>query len=102
MSASDWSVCPRCVLRAQAKRSQALKKADDLYGKVSAEEFLAAREKLSDIATIHTEDFDTFREDYEILGADKGVVKVTYSGNCEVCGLSLSFEEDHPIPGVSS
>jgi hypothetical protein len=29
-------------------------------------------------------------------------VTVSYGGECEVCGLSLSFTEQKPIPGVSS
>jgi hypothetical protein len=44
---------------------------------------------------------DTFREDYEIYGAEDGTVTVTYSGSCQSCGLSLSFRDDREIPGVT-
>jgi hypothetical protein len=39
-----------------------------------------------------------FREDYEI-GQDEGVVSVRYSGECQRCGLSVTFEQEYPIPG---
>lgn len=39
-------------------------------------------------------------EDYEITGADTGIVTVGYSGSCTVCKLSLDFTETHPIPGA--
>ena len=39
-----------------------------------------------------------FREDYEIYGAETGVVTVSYSGVCRQCGLSLHFEDRKPIP----
>jgi len=45
---------------------------------------------------------ESFREDYEIYGADEGTVTVSYSGSCTKCRLSLSFEDDHPIEGVNS
>jgi hypothetical protein len=44
---------------------------------------------------------ETFREDYEIYGAETGTVKVYYGGSCENCGLTLNFEHEHEIPGVS-
>jgi len=43
----------------------------------------------------------TFREDYEIYGASDGTVKVDYGGSCTECGLSLSFNHEHEIPGVT-
>lgn len=39
-----------------------------------------------------------FREDYEIYGAETGVVTVSYSGACCLCGLSLCFEYRKSIP----
>jgi len=39
---------------------------------------------------------ETFREDYEFYGASEGVLHISYSGHCGVCGLSPSFE--HVLP----
>jgi hypothetical protein len=44
---------------------------------------------------------DTFREYYEIFGAETGTVGVSYSGRCDECGLRLDFEHAHEIPGVA-
>jgi hypothetical protein len=44
---------------------------------------------------------DTFREDYQIYGADEGTVHVGYSGSCEKCGLRIDFDHEHEIPGVN-
>ncbi len=40
-----------------------------------------------------------FREDYEVYGAETGTVTVEYNGECQRCGLKLSFTTEHPIPG---
>lgn len=42
-----------------------------------------------------------FREDYEIYGAESGTVCISYSGRCNSCGLSVSWEDSHPIEGAS-
>ena len=39
-----------------------------------------------------------FREDYEICGAETGTVTVEYRGECQRCGLLLTFTAEHPIP----
>lgn len=68
-----------------------------MYGVASVEEFDAARAdlELAKREGIREEHDETFREDYEIYGAQTGTVKVRYKGGCEVCGLSLSFEHEH-------
>lgn len=94
MSASNWAICPRCLSRARKTEAEALAKVMASYGKVPLEEFDQARAK---IETPNPADFATFREDYEIYGADDGAVKVDYSGGCQVCGLELSFTDEHPL-----
>ena len=39
MSADNWTVCPRCLYRADAAESAAAEAAYAAYGKVSVEEF---------------------------------------------------------------
>lgn len=70
-----------------------------LYGKVPLEQFDRARLTLTNLAS---DSKDTFRENYEIYGAQTGVVTVSYSGKCQVCQLSLRFEETHPLPGFGA
>jgi len=33
----------------------------------------------------------TFREDYEVYGAETGEVTASYSGRCSVCDVGLDF-----------
>lgn len=41
----------------------------------------------------------TWREHYEFWGIEKGVLKIDYSGECDVCGLEMEYENTVPIPG---
>ena len=97
MSADNWAVCPRCVKQARAAEAKALAKVMASYGKVPVEEFDRAR---ADVPTSDPEKFRTFREDYEIYGADDGDVVVDYGGSCTECGLHLTFTDHHPIPEI--
>jgi hypothetical protein len=95
MSASNWATCPKCFSdNEEAVRQQAAKVAET-YGKVSVEEFDAARRVLA--LRVDKKLDQTLREDYEIWGAGDGVVRVSYGCGCEVCGLSLSFGHEHQL-----
>src|SRR5215471_7810926 len=98
MSASSMAVCPRCVERArQAHLAESVALATG-YGVIPAQEYMTrtAANQLPD-----PNRFRTFREDYDITGADTGTVTVSYGGSCEVCDLELDFTDAHPIPGVT-
>lgn len=97
MSADNWAVCPRCMARARKAEADKLAEVMASYGTVPVAEFDAAR---AAIKPVRDQDYRTFREDYEIYGAEGGLVQVSYSGHCDVCGLSLDFKDEHPIPGV--
>ena len=97
MSADNWATCPRCVKRAEVAKAAQAAKAAASYGKVSEREYAEA---IAAIKDVRPEDCQTFREDYQIYGAADGAVTVDYSGHCGTCGLSLSFKETKPIPGV--
>lgn len=100
MSADNWAQCPRCTARAEAKFRARTAAIGASYGKVTVEEFDAARKLLaSDMAAFENRR-PTFREDYEFYGAESGTVTARYGGSCDECGLELHFSEDHPIPGV--
>lgn len=100
MSADNWAECPRCIRRAQAalaEQNETLRKA---YQTLPMEEFVRLSAELKAKAEVLRPDRRTFREDYEFYGAEDGAVRVSYRGECTVCGLFLSIEESHPIPGV--
>jgi hypothetical protein len=90
--------CPRCLARARADAAVKAEAARALYGKVTVEEFSSLSATLR---TPDPKDFRTWREEWFFSGAEKGTVKVEYGGSCDVCRLSLSFDEEHPIPDVS-
>lgn len=104
MSADAWSNCPRCIRRTQEVFASRQKELDASYGTVPVEKFLEAREALAkdlqEAARALEGDDRTFREDYEIYGAEDGVITVSYSGECRKCGLKLTFTHEQPIPGV--
>lgn len=98
MSADNWDVCPRCELRHRNEALRLRADADAAYGKVSVEEW-----KLKDGAALEAAvNFKerTFREDYEIGGAQDGSIVVSYNGGCSICGLSLTFSHEVLIEGI--
>jgi hypothetical protein len=99
MSADNWARCPRCAARRTVELERERAKVSELYGKVPVEQFDAARRAFDTaIADEQRAIGHTFREDYEIFGADTGTVTVRYSGNCRMCSLTLNFIQDYPIP----
>lgn len=88
MSADNWEVCPKCVAAAQAAADEAHAEVYAQYGKVPPEEFDSLRDALP---VVNLDDHRTFREDYEIYGADEGEIEVSYSGNCSECGLHVDL-----------
>lgn len=95
MSADNYAVCPRCAKRRENELAARAEKLQAMYGKESLEEFDRARTELAAEQTKRLA--ETFRENYEIYGAEDGVVRVTYSGGCSLCSLSLTFKHEHPL-----
>lgn len=113
MSADNWAICPLCVQRATVERQDACDKADavmrDAYGSRDYEEFqelqedaAIKRDDLREFLSSDKERFRTFREDYEIYGADEGLVEVSYSGKCGTCGAGAKFHLERPVQAVLS
>lgn len=95
MSADNWAVCPRCDQRRQDEiRAMDIDIAES-YGSLTIEEFDRKRLERDEFAANKTP--ETFREDYEIYGAEDGEVRVSYSGGCKNCGLGIKFEHAHPL-----
>ena len=95
MSADNWAQCPRCADRRLIAIRDLLAKAEQSYGNVPVTEFDQMRKAAADLECEPIE--PTFREDYEIFGAEVGEVVVSYSGSCTRCGLALKFDHFHPL-----
>ena len=102
MSADNWARCPRCAAFTTAEFRKREAAINASYGVVSVQEFDDARKKFAADMAAFENRAHTFREDYEIYGAEDGAITITYSGSCGQCGLSFNFEETRPIPGVES
>lgn len=92
MSASNWRQCPQCLKRRAAEKSGLVKAAQDQYGKVSIEDFMAAKQAAEQFDPEEIE--DTLREDYWIGVSSLGVFRAHYSCQCTACGYSFEFKHD--------
>lgn len=98
MSADNWTTCKGCDIAAEAKSDVTRAELAAAYGRVSREEYERLRAVADEaMAKTLTARESTFREDYEIYGAETGTVTVSYSGKCTECGYGTSFESEHPI-----
>lgn len=95
MSADNWTTCPRCT----ARRELLAARVRVSYGAVPLDEFIKSWESLKEDGDSDAERPMTFREGYEIYGAETGTVTVDYRGECQKCGLLLIFKHEHVIPG---
>lgn len=102
MSADNWAHCPRCTAVALADFEARGQRVQASYGIAPVDEFDAARQRLADDKAAFERRHPTFREDYDISGAEEGAVSVSYKGECRECGLKLSFTDGHPIPGCEA
>ncbi len=86
MSADNWRTCPNCAKVAQAAKEKAKTKAEQSYGKVSADEY--ARLLSESQLPIKLE--ETLREDYEIGIDDTGEFFMSYGCGCSKCDWKFS------------
>lgn len=97
MSADNWALCPRCVDNANTNQQELQSRVIEEYGKLPLTEWENLR-KLAN-AGVDKEVFTTFREDYEIYGADTGTITINYSGTCTICGLSVQYDDSKRFYG---
>lgn len=93
MSASNWCACPRCKKNAEAEHAEAIRAANDAYGKVPAKEFA----DLVRAANQTPPAKETLREDWELGICDDGEFFVRYSGACQECGFSHEFDHEEQL-----
>jgi len=95
VSADNWAVCPRCTARRLTEVARLQGKADAAYGVVSVAEFDALRSAAEEMRNQRPE--PTFREDYEFYGVEDGILHISYSGGCKVCGLTHKVVRAEPL-----
>jgi len=95
VSADNWTQCPRCLKRRAMEVENKQTQLDASYGKVPLGRFDSMRHELETLKTDKVD--ETFREDYEIVGADEGTVEVIYRGSCGTCNLRTDFKHHHEI-----
>ena len=93
MSANNWRVCPKCKRNAEILAEKKTAKAQEKYGKVPQEEFLAL---ISD-ANKTPELDQTLRENYELGTDPDGLFGVAYSCSCSICKFSFNFKKEIDI-----
>lgn len=98
MGASNWARCARCWKRADDEKVALREQVVASYGILPITEFDELRQRADAEIVLKS----TFREDYEIYGAEEGWVEVSYRGKCTACGLSLSFKDMREIEGWHS
>lgn len=95
MGADRWSECPQCAKNAAAAKAAALKKADELYGKVPADEWTKMVEAANQAGSL--DPTNTLREDYGFT-LENGEVEVEYYCSCKECGFKHNFKHVEKLP----
>ena len=96
MSADNWTTCPRCAKRREAKLQAMRDEVAAKYGQIPVDEFDELRRQLFEAE--NTKLAETLREDYEFFGAEDGTVTAEYGCSCRECGLETSFTHEHELP----
>lgn len=93
MSADNWAICPKCKQLKEKGRESLARKVEESYGKISASEWLEAKEKLDTPTRLE----QTLREDYEIGISEDGGFYVRYEGHCRVCDFHYEYQYDDRV-----
>lgn len=89
MSADNWATCPRCRRLEEVRIAGLQRQVAESYGVLPVEQYDALRGEAAE--PINRSRLVTFREDYEIWGAEEGKIMIRYTGICNVCGLAAEF-----------
>lgn len=96
MSADNWAICPRCLKNAEVEKQKALESAAKAYGKATPDEWRAMTDEAA--KPIDSEEFRTFREDYEFYINEDGEWSADYHGGCAKCKLEFTFKKTEQLP----
>lgn len=93
MSADAWGLCPKCQERQVEERRRALAAADEAYGTLPSDEWMA----LNEAATKDADLEETLRQNYE-QGIHEGEYFVAFGAACTECDFSFEFHHTQPFP----
>lgn len=96
MSADNWAACPVCLAKAREAVEAEQEKVRAAYGSLPIAEWDTLR-AAAPVFDADSSEHRTFREDYEVWGAEEGVVHYSYRGQCASCGACCKFEGSHPV-----
>ena len=97
MSADNWSICPKCVVREKTVVEELKKKAELSYGKVTPAEFLSLTNKALGRERGKNQE-KTLREDYKIGMDGYGSFEINYSASCDKCDFKYQYNYVIDIP----
>lgn len=97
VSADNWAVCPRCKKNEENDIRALDLRIEKEYGKISIDDFLVLRNEAQQRREGLPKQEASFREDYEIFGAEDGAIEIHYSGHCKFCDLTLEFTDYRPL-----
>lgn len=96
MSADNWTECPIC----NYKRKNAFKILESKYGKIPQVEYEELKKELEEDFTDIDSEYkgEPVREDYETGLDSKGLLLISYRGECERCGALWEFDKRNILP----
>jgi len=95
MAARNWGLCPKCTADALRLHEANVKKIDEVYGKISQEDYLKLVKQAENPVKIE----ETLREDYDIGVEQDGKFSILYRCSCEKCGFKHSFKYEEILAG---
>jgi hypothetical protein len=96
MSADAWRVCPKCEVKREREIEEGWSKVEAAYGKIHSEEYIRLISEQNQRET--AEGPHTLREDYSIWMNEDGEFRVSYRGECDVCGFLFEYEFSQHVP----
>lgn len=87
MSADNWTICPKCKIKAETDRENQRLKISKAYGKVAPETYAAMCKAFDNPKPLE----QTLREDYEQCMDDSGEYSCSYGCSCSVCHFAFTF-----------
>lgn len=93
MSADNWTFCPKCLKREEARKDELKLKAESEYGKMPKAEYLELLKESEEPLKAK----ETLREDYEFFMSPDGYFKANYKCHCDVCGFKHTFKHEKEI-----
>jgi len=92
MSASDWSICPKCFAEAKQEIEQRKEQLRESYGNIPADVWAEKRKQIPDQP--NPQKYMTLREDYEFIMNEDGSFEAYYGAQCTECDASFDFNHN--------